>query len=130
LLVGIRPMVGWCVSAGAAVVIPLAFDPAPHAPGGPPWQVVHIIVLLALFVSVCLTQPPARVGLAWAGTVTVFAVYAPGSDRIGWAVGLTALLVFAVLLRRLWLSRRQLARQEELGRVERSRRAVLEERAR
>src|SRR5699024_1098672 len=45
-------------------------------------------------------------------------------------VGLTALLVFAVLLRRLRLAHRQLARQEELGRVARSRRAVLEERAR
>lgn len=130
LVVRINPAAGWCVSAAAAVVIPLAFDPTPTAPGGPPWQVVHIIVLLALFIAVCLTERQARVAGVWAGTVVLFAVFAPGSDGFGWAVGLTVILVFTVLLRRLWLSRRQLARQEELSRAERSRRAVLEERAR
>lgn len=130
LLVRVNPAAGWCVSAGAAVLIPLAFDPAATAPGGPPWQVVHIIVLLALFIAVCLTERQVRVAGVWAGTVVLFAVFAPGSDGFGWAVGLTVILVFTVLLRRLWLSRRQLARQEELSRAERSRRAVLEERAR
>lgn len=130
LLVRANPAVGWCVSAGAALVIPLAFDRTPEFPGGPPWQVVHIIVLLVLFAVVCLTDTPARVAGVWAGTVVLFAVFAPGSDGLGWAVGLTTILIFMALLRRLWLSRRQLATQEEQSRLERSRRAVLEERAR
>lgn len=130
LLVRVNPLLGWSISLASAIVIPLAFERTPQAPGGPPWQVVHIIVLLVLFAVVCLAErPPAVVG-AWAGTVVVFAVYAPGSDGAGRAIGLTALLVFCVLLRRLWLSRRQLARQQEVSRVERGRRAVLEERAR
>ncbi len=130
LLVRVNPVLGWSISIAAAIVIPVAFDPTPEAPGGPPWQVVHILVLLALYIAVCLTEQRERVAAVWVGTVIVFAVYAPGSDWFGWVVGLTTLLVFTVLLRRLWLSRRQLERQEELSRAERSRRAVLEERAR
>src|SRR5699024_9533473 len=97
LLVRANPALGWCVSVGAAVVIPLAFDRTPDFPGGPPWQVVHMIVLLVLFAVVCLTGSPVRVAVVWAGTVVVFAVFAPGSDGVGWAVGLTAILIFVVL---------------------------------
>ncbi|GAA4816742.1 sensor histidine kinase [Tomitella cavernea] len=130
LVVRANPVLGWSISIAAAIVIPVAFDSTPEAPGGPPWQVVHILVLLALYIAVCLTEQRERVAAVWVGTVVVFAVYAPGSDWFGWVVGLTTILVFTVLLRRLWLSRRQLERQEELSRAERSRRAVLEERAR
>ncbi|WP_233267106.1 sensor histidine kinase [Tomitella fengzijianii] len=130
VLVRANPVLGWSISIAAAIVIPVAFNAAPGAPGGPPWQVVHILVLLALYIAVCLTEVRAQVAAVWVGTTIVFALFAPGSDWFGWVVGLTAILVFTVLLRRLWLSRRQLERQEQLSRTERSRRAVLEERAR
>src|SRR5699024_8582667 len=65
LLVLRHPVLGLAVSLGSAVVIGVAFEAAPSAPGGPPWQVVHIIVLLALFMAAALTAPAAQVALAW-----------------------------------------------------------------
>ncbi|MGH3889969.1 MAG: sensor histidine kinase, partial [Rhodococcus qingshengii] len=63
-------------------------------------------------------------------TVLLFLGNAPGSDGAGWAVGLSALVVFCLLIRWLVLSRRQLAKQEEVSELERTRRTILEEKAR
>ncbi|MDG3017257.1 sensor histidine kinase [Speluncibacter jeojiensis] len=127
-LIRVNPDLGWLISAGAALTIPWFFDV--HADYPLPWQVVHIIVLLVLLAAVVLRCPPVHAGLAWLGTVLLFIGYAPGRDGFGWAFGLTALALFCVLIRWLVLSRRQLARQEELSELERTRRTVLEERAR
>ncbi|MBX4378034.1 sensor histidine kinase, partial [Mycobacterium tuberculosis] len=48
----------------------------------------------------------------------------------GWPIALTVVVLFAMLIRWLVLSRRQLVRQEEENELERARRAILEEKAR
>ncbi|AWG99719.1 sensor histidine kinase [Rhodococcus ruber] len=122
------PALGWAVSAGAALAIPRAFDLAPGYDY--PWQVVHILVLCALLVAVSMRAPLQVAGLVWAATVVLFFTHVPGQNGWGWALGLSAMAVFGLLVRWLVLSRRQLARQEELSELERARRAILEEKAR
>jgi signal transduction histidine kinase len=95
-----------------------------------PWQVVHILVILALLAAVSMRAAIPVVGVAWISTVLLFLADTPGTNGRGWAVGLTAIVVFGLLIRWLVLSRRQLARQEELSELERTRRTILEEKAR
>ncbi|MFD4292638.1 sensor histidine kinase [Rhodococcus sp. NPDC058505] len=123
-----NPALGWSISAAGALVIPLVYDRVPDYDF--PWQVVHVMVLMALLLAVSMRSPLPIVGVAWLATTLLFLANAPGQDGRGWAVGLTALVVFGLLIRWLVLSRRQLALQEEETEVERARRAVLEERAR
>lgn len=132
LLVRLNPVLGWSISAAAALVIPIGFGGTTgHTVGEAlPWQVVHIIVLLALWVAVCAQAPALRVVEVSLGTVALFAVFAPGRDRVGWVVALGGILVVALLLRKLWSSRVLLARQEAANELERSHSAALEERAR
>ncbi|MGX7731148.1 sensor histidine kinase [Rhodococcus sp. 2H158] len=122
------PALGWAVSAGAALAIPRAFDLVPGYDY--PWQVVHILVLCALLVAVSMRASLQVAGLVWAATVVLFFTHVPGQNGWGWALGLTAMAVFGLLVRWLVLSRRQLARQEEVSELERARRAILEEKAR
>ncbi|WP_423228151.1 sensor histidine kinase [Rhodococcoides navarretei] len=126
-LIRINPALGWAVSALSALVIPVAFDRV--AGYDYPWQVVHILVLLSLLFAVALRSPASLLLLAWLASMLVFFAYMPGSDGVGWSVGLTAVVVFGLLIRWLVLSRRQLAQQEEVSELERTRRTVLEEKA-
>ncbi|WP_442970069.1 sensor histidine kinase [Rhodococcus sp. AW25M09] len=126
-LIRLNPALGWAVSALSALVIPVAFDRVSGYDY--PWQVVHILVLLALLFAVALRSPPSVLLLAWVASMLVFFAYMPGSDGVGWSVGLTAVVVFGLLIRWLVLSRRQLAQQEEVSELERTRRTVLEEKA-
>lgn len=128
LLVRANPALGWAISAAGALVIPIVYDRLPDYDF--PWQVVHVMVLMALLLAVSMRSPLPVVGVAWVSTALLFLAYAPGQDGRGWAFGLTALVAFGLLIRWLVLSRRQLARQEEVAEVERARRAILEERAR
>ncbi len=128
LLIRAQPALGWAISAVAAMIVPWAFDRVPNY--GYPWQVVHILVLLALLVAVCLREEIRIVLVVWLATVLLFFVYLPGNDGWGWAIGLAAIAAFALLVRWLVLSRRQLAREEEISELERARRAALEEKAR
>ncbi len=122
-----NPALGWAVSAGSGLIIPVAFSLQPGWEY--PWQVVHIIVLLTLLFAVSLRCAVPIVAVAWVSTVLLFVADMPGSDGIGWAVGLTAITIFGLLIRWLILSRRQLAKQEEVNDLERTRRTVLEEKA-
>ncbi|MFI6429084.1 sensor histidine kinase [Rhodococcus oryzae] len=128
LLVRSNPALGWAISAAGALVIPLVFERTDDYDF--PWQVVHVMVIMALLLAVSMRSPLAVVGVSWMATVLLFLANAPGQDGRGWAVGLTALVLFGLLVRWLVLSRRQLARQEEVTEVERARRAILEEKAR
>lgn len=128
LLVRAQPALGWAISAVAAMIVPWAFDRIPGYDY--PWQVVHILVLLALLATVCLREEMRIVLVVWLATVLLFFAYVPGNDGWGWAIGITAIAAFALLVRWLVLSRRQLAREEETSELERARRAVLEEKAR
>lgn len=127
LLVRANPAVGWAVSAGAAVIVPLAFDRLPGYDF--PWQVTHLMVLLALILAVALRCPLQIVALVWVSSALLLFGYTPGSDGVGWSVGISAIVLFGLLIRWLVLSRRQLAKQEEVSELERARRTVLEEKA-
>ncbi|MDJ0391994.1 histidine kinase [Rhodococcus sp. G-MC3] len=127
LLIRANPALGWSISALSAVVIPLAFDLQPG--WDYPWQVTHIMVLMVLVFAVSLRCAIPVVAVSWVATVLLFVGYAPGEDGIGWGVGFTAIVVFGLLVRWLVLSRRQLAKQEEVSELERARRTVLEEKA-
>lgn len=131
LLVRLNPVLGWSISAVAALVIPVGFGGTPgHGLGDAlPWQVVHIIVLLALWVAVCAQGTHRQMIGVSLGTAALFAVFAPGYDRVGWVVALCGILVVALLLRKLWVSRDLLVRQEAVSELERDRRTALEERA-
>ncbi|GAA5062572.1 sensor histidine kinase [Nocardia callitridis] len=134
LLVRINPALGWAISAGSALLITLAI---PHQPGNDmPFQVVHAMCLIALLFAVALHSPGQVAAIALAATALLFATTMPGKgDNVtdtawGWPIGLAAMVLFALLIRWLVLSRRKLERQAEETEVERARRAILEEKAR
>lgn len=127
LLVWIRPALGWALAASTALVVALAF---PRVDGYDyPWQVVHILVLLVLVAAVGIREEIRVVLVVWVATILLFFAFVPGNDGWGWAIGITAILVFGLLVRWLVISRRQLAREEEVSELERARRAILEEKA-
>ncbi|MFC9787921.1 sensor histidine kinase [Rhodococcus sp. NPDC127528] len=128
LLIRANPALGWAISAGGALVIPIVYERA--ADYDFPWQVVHVMVIMALLLAVSMRSPLPVVAVAWMSTALLFLADAPGQDGRGWAFGLTVLVLFGLLIRWLVLSRRQLAQQEEVNEVERARRAILEEKAR
>ncbi|WP_430333363.1 sensor histidine kinase [Rhodococcus sp. ACT016] len=130
LLIRANPALGWAVSAVSALVIPRVFDLVPDSGYTYPWQVVHIIVIMALLLAVSVTAGARTVMVAWISTVLLFLADTPGDDGVGWAVGLSAMVVFGLLIRWLIHSRRQLAAEEQTSELERARRAILEEKAR
>lgn len=127
LLVVARPGLGWAISASAAIIVPLVFDRLPGYDY--PWQVVHILVLLTLVLATAVREEIRLVGVVWISTILLFFLFTPGRDGWGWAVGITAIVAFGLMLRWLLISRRQLAREEEISELERARRAILEEKA-
>ncbi|NLU81599.1 histidine kinase [Rhodococcus sp. HNM0569] len=127
-LIRLNPALGWAISAAGALVFPVAFDL--NSDYSYPWQVVHILVLTALLAAVAMRAAVPIVGVAWVTTALLFLAMAPGQDGRGWAVGITTLVAFGLLVRWLVSSRRQLAKQEEVSELERARRSILEERAR
>jgi signal transduction histidine kinase len=128
LLIRTNPLAAWALTTLAAVGIAMAFPPLPEYAF--PWQPMHFLVMLATLVAVTLTCPWRRVVGVWLATVAVVAVFMPADLKPGWIFGVSMVTATAGLLRGLLLSRRQLARQEELSELERARRAVLEERSR
>lgn len=124
----VNPLLGWSISAGAAVAIPLVFDRLPT--WSYPWQVVHLIVLLALTVAVAWTRPLPTVLKVWLASALLFLIAMPAEADAGWAFGVTAIVFAVLLVRGLVLSRRQVAELEEVGELERARRTVLQERTR
>ncbi|MFC8527027.1 sensor histidine kinase [Nocardia sp. NPDC057227] len=129
LLVRVNPALGWAVSAGSALLIAAA---VPHQPGSDlPFQVVQLICLIVLLFAVGLRAPLPLVGVAWLATSLLVGATMPGPGaELGWPLGFGALVLFALLIRWLVLSRRQLSAFEEENELERARRAILEEKAR
>jgi len=128
LLIRTHPLAGWALTTLAAVGIAMTFSPLPDYAF--PWQATHFLVMLATLVAVTLTCRWREVVVAWLATVVVVALFMPNDLKPGWVFGVTMVTATSVLLRGLLLSRRQLARQEEVSELERARRAVLEERSR
>ncbi len=128
LLARINPLLGWAISAASAAAIPLFFDRLPT--WSYPWQVVHLIELLVLIVAVAWTRPLPVVIKVWLVSTVLFFVAMPSQLDSGWAFGVTAIVFVALLVRWLVLSRRQVARLEQVSDLERARRTVLQERTR
>ncbi|WP_431958069.1 sensor histidine kinase [Nocardia lijiangensis] len=134
LLVRVNPALGWAISAGSALLIALAI---PHQPNNDlPFQVVQVIVLIALLFAVGLRAPVQTVAVVWGATSLLFGTTMPGEGEAfanaawGWPIALAAVVLFALLVRWLALSRKELVRREEENELERARRAILEEKAR
>ncbi|WP_084505817.1 sensor histidine kinase [Nocardia harenae] len=129
LLVRVNPALGWAVSAGSALLFAVA---VPHQPGSDlPFSVVHLICLIVLLFAVGVLAPMPLVAVAWASTSLLVGATMPGDGALfGWPLGFAALVLFALLIRWLVLSRRQLSAFEEENELERARRAILEEKAR
>jgi signal transduction histidine kinase len=123
-----RAFLGWVVALLVGQVFWALVDP--RADVGLPWTVPQVIVLFATMVAVALRERPRLVAFAWAGSVLAMAVVMPESARAGLPLGISAVTLIALLVRWLVLSRRQLAREQEVSDLERARRAVLEERSR
>ncbi|WUC08016.1 histidine kinase [Nocardia sp. NBC_00565] len=134
LLIRLNPALGWAISAGSALLIALAIPHQPH--NEIPIQVVHILCLFALLFAVALRAPIPIVAVAWGATSLLLAttMSADGGDLSGsawaWPISFAAVVLFAMLVRWLVQSRKQLLAQEEENELERARRAILEEKAR
>jgi signal transduction histidine kinase len=126
LLVRINPLLGWAISAGSAMAIPIFFDRLPT--WSYPWQVVHLIELLVLIVAVAWTRPLPTVIKVWLASTVLFFLAMPSHVDSGWAFGVTAIVFVVLMVRWLVLSRRQVARLEQVSDLERARRTVLQER--
>lgn len=128
-LVAIRsnPLLGWAISAVSALVVPLVYPPADSTF---PWQMVHVLVLVALLFAVAVGCRLPAVMLAWTSTCLLLLVTAAGQTGAGLAGGVTVVVLIGLLIRGLLVSRRQLASQRRANELERARRSVLEERAR
>ena len=107
-----RPAVGWLISAASAVVVSLSF---PVIDGDPwPWPIVHGLVLLALLFAMVMRPSPRlprrdqtiTVVAGWIATAVLFGLSSAPQIRIGWVVGVTAVVVAGVVVRRLGLSPR------------------------
>ena len=85
LLIRSNPALGWAISAISALVIPLVFDRTDGYDF--PWQVVHIMVIMALLAAVSMRcRVPSSVSRGSRPSL-LFLADAPGQDGRGWAVG-------------------------------------------
>jgi signal transduction histidine kinase len=122
------PFLGWVSAVVVGQVFWALVDPHPGVEL--PWTVPMVLVLYLTLVMVALRERLRLVAVAWFGSVLVLAAVMPGEAQPGLALGVTLATVIALLVRWLVLSRRQLAREQEVSDLERARRAVLEERSR
>jgi signal transduction histidine kinase len=122
------PFLGWVSAVVVGQVFWTLVDLQPGV--ALPWTVPMILVLYITLVAVALRERLRLVVVAWFGSVLVLAAVMPGEAQSGLALGVTLATVIALLVRWLVLSRRQLAREQEVSDLERARRAVLEERSR
>ncbi len=129
LLVWVRPLLGWALSAATALVVPVVFDRVDGFDY--PWQVVHIIVMLVLVAAVSVREDIRVVarGVACDGSCSSSDSCRAATAGAG-PSGSPPSSLFGLLVRWLVISRRQLAHEEEVSELERARRAILEEKAR
>ncbi|MEV6136738.1 histidine kinase [Nocardia sp. NPDC051990] len=133
LLIRLNPALGWAISAGSALPIALAI---PHQSGNEiPIQVVHILCLFALLFAVALRAAVPIIVVAWGATSLLLATTMTSDGAVtsaawAWPLAFAAVVLFALLVRWLAQSRKQLLVQEEENELERARRAILEEKAR
>lgn len=127
-LVTTRPMLGWVVSAGSALVLTMLLPL--HRTTAWPWLVVHGLVILALLFGVGVRARRRDVVLTWLGTSLLFASGVKQEQSTGWVVGVTAVALAGALAGRLAVTTVALDRQTRMSQDEKARRLVLEERTR
>ncbi len=127
-LIATRPMVGWAISTGTALVFAVVLPTVDRDPW--PWPVVHGLIMLALLFAVCARERPQLALLAWLGTALLFYAEVPHDIRVGWAVGVSITAVIGALAGRLVLTNLALNRQTRLSNQEKAQRMLLQERAR
>ena len=123
-----RPFVGWLVSAGAAAAIAWGLPVADANPW--PWPPIHGLVLLALLCSVGMRERSRRLAFALVATAVLFGYGVHPNAAVAWVLVVLGVAAFGLLVGRLASTEGELARQAELSEAEKSRRVVLEERAR
>lgn len=126
LLLRRHAFAAWCLSAAGAVLW-VALPQLPTAPM--PWPVVHFLVLLATIAASALWARLREVAIVTAASAVLFLLALPPEMK-GWSVGAVVVVVFALLVRWLLTSRRELADQVDEVEAQRASRAVLEERGR
>ncbi|MFD8996507.1 sensor histidine kinase [Streptomyces abikoensis] len=133
-----RPLVAWAVAFTAHTVcaaVLLGIAPGPN-PQPWPWTPMGIIGMLLLLLAVGLRERNRTLIAVWTltGAVSVvFQLIAPGRSNGSWVALFVlggVLLVIGGLLRERAVTQRALAEQETISEAERSRRTLLEERAR
>jgi signal transduction histidine kinase len=119
------PLLGWRIAYLTAVAVPLV-------PGQPKWDPAQIAVLLLVFWAAGLRHPRPVLWWMWALMLApVWLWTGPGWVKPAQATVLFTVAAVLVDGAGAWLrARRALASQVEQAEIERSRRAVLEERAR
>lgn len=135
LLVSVRhPLIGWRTGLGLTLLLPLTIG----VPTDAGWDLAVLAVVCCL---AGLRHSPAVLWWAWALTVIAawvalgapwreFGLRGVGQQALGLSVGLTALAVIVTFVNTSVRARRQLATATGRTRMERARRAVLEERTR
>ncbi|GGP56310.1 sensor histidine kinase [Streptomyces abikoensis] len=133
-----RPLVAWAVAFTAHTVcaaVLLGIAPGPN-PQPWPWTPMGIIGMLLLLLAVGLRERNRTLIAVWTLTGAVSAAFqfiAPGRSNGSWVALFVlggVLLVIGGLLRERAVTQRALAEQETISEAERSRRTLLEERAR
>ncbi|MEU3350134.1 sensor histidine kinase [Streptomyces sp. NPDC037389] len=133
-----RPLPAWGVAFTAHTVCAaaiLGFPPGPN-PQPWPWTPMGIIGQLLLLLAVGLRERNRTLVAVWTLTGAVSLVFqsiAPGRSNGSWVALFViggVLLVIGGLLRERAVTQRALAEQETISEAERSRRTLLEERAR
>ncbi|GAB3128521.1 hypothetical protein GCM10027289_07940 [Tsukamurella serpentis] len=125
-----HPRTAWAIIAATATVFPMLFWFTPKQQWYWNWQVSLILAMLVATVMVYLRAKPVDAVAVWAGSSLLFWINAQPGTGGGWVVGLTVMLAVCLLLRLALQSRSRLEQQTEVSELERSRRAVLEERTR
>ncbi|MBZ6472239.1 sensor histidine kinase [Streptomyces griseocarneus] len=132
-----RPLAAWAVAFTGHVAGAAALITVPAAKGWAwPWTPAGIVGMLLLMLALGLRERPRVLVAVWALTGAagiLFDSLDPGRSNGSWPLPVILggiLLVVTSLLRERGLARRALAEQETISEAERSRRTLLEERAR
>ncbi|HWC24801.1 MAG TPA: sensor histidine kinase [Flexivirga sp.] len=132
----IRPLQAWCIVFAADVVGALALLTADTAGYAWPFPAMEIVGLVLLCLAVGLRESRRTLVLVWATTIVAgvgLTFLAPDStsNTAATVIVLSAVaLILGAALRERYDAQRRLAEQETISEAERSRRTLLEERAR